>query len=197
MKTTKKVLSILVIAGVGTITAMGCSPDAADCKADSDCKGSRVCSNGVCVDPMMAGTDASTDTDGGTTTDSGGPSDSGVMSNCVQTTFKITNWPGMAYSNSFYTGTSWMLKNCTEIQSDLLTITIKCPKDMATGNTDFISEGCGVLGAAAPGNVLTDKGANPSSGTKCAGQVVTNKTITCYQQCSKLLQFQITSGPCD
>ncbi len=125
----------------------------------------------------------------------GGKLDGGGSPGCVQTTFEVTNWPGTSYNNSLYTGTSWQMDDCTEIQSDDLTITVRCPKN-AFGNARLISEGCGVLGIAAPGNVLTDVGAAPSSGNKCSGQTVSNTSITCYQECHKLLRFKITSGPC-
>jgi hypothetical protein len=122
--------------------------------------------------------------------------DGGTTPNCIQTTFKVTNWPGSASNNSLYTGTSWELKSCTEIQPDNLTITIKCPKG-AFGKARLISEGCGVLGIAAPGNILSDVGAAPSGGySKCSGQTVSNTTVTCYQECKKLLKFEITNGPC-
>jgi hypothetical protein len=128
--------------------------------------------------------------------DGGVKTDSGTTPNCVQTTFKVTNWPGSSSNNSLYTGTSWKMKDCTEIQPDNLTITVKCPKG-AFGNARLISEGCGVLGIAAPGNVLTDVGSAPSGGyNKCSGQTVSNTTITCYQECKKLLKFQISNGPC-
>jgi len=114
---------------------------------------------------------------------------------CIETTFEITNWPGAGASNSLYTGTSWELDDCTMIQPDPLIVTIRCPVD-SFGQTRLISEGCGVLGVAAPGNVLSDVGASPSSGTACAGQVVDNETIRCSQECRGLLNFRITSGPC-
>lgn len=123
-----------------------------------------------------------------------GGSDSGG-SGCTETTYEITNWSGSGESNTLYTGTSCELEWCTQIQSDPLTITIQCQAD-AYGNTDLISEGCGVLGIASPGNILTDVGASPSSGTACAGQTVSGGSVTCYQECRELLPFRITSGSC-
>lgn len=123
------------------------------------------------------------------------PADSGT-SDCIETTFKVTNWSGTTANNSLYTGTSWTLTSCTQLQPDFLTITIKCPKG-AFGNTDLISEGCAVLRVAAPGNILIDAGAAPSAGkTACASKTVTNTTVTCYQKCKRELEFKITSGAC-
>jgi hypothetical protein len=107
----------------------------------------------------------------------------------------VTNWSGASYNNSLYTGTSWDFEGCTEIQPSDLTITIQCQAG-ATGNARLISEGCGVLGIAAPGNILNSVGAEPSSGTPCAGQTVKDTTITCYQECRRELRFRITSGSC-
>ena len=122
--------------------------------------------------------------------------DTGGTPDCVETTFQVTNWSGAPASNSLYTGTSWALPNCTQMQPDLLTVTIKCPK-VSFGNTDLISEGCAILQVAAPGNILGDKGAAPSAGkTPCAGKTVTNTTITCYQKCKRELELKITSGAC-
>lgn len=124
-----------------------------------------------------------------------GDDDSAEGSDCTETTFEITNWPGASLSNSLYTGTSWEMDGCTEIQPSDLKITIQCNAG-ATGNARLISEGCGVLGIAAPGNILNSVGAEPAAGrTACAGQTV-RSTITCYQECRKELRFRISSGSC-
>ena len=47
---------------------------------------------------------------------------------CIQTTYEITNWTGEAYGNTLYTGTSWKMEDCTEIQSSALSITVRCSR---------------------------------------------------------------------
>jgi hypothetical protein len=55
-KTTRTALGAAVISLVAVLSACsGAAPSGGGCASDSDCKGSRICSQGSCVDPGGAG----------------------------------------------------------------------------------------------------------------------------------------------
>lgn len=79
----------MVFVGFG---AVACATSVADrCASDTDCKGSRVCSDGLCVDPSQAGNDGGTTTnnDGGNNNNNNNCDPVGTTctatSNCCQT----------------------------------------------------------------------------------------------------------------
>lgn len=95
--------------GFAVLTAvcgMGCAASASDrCASDTDCKGSRVCSDGVCVDGAEAGPGNGTDGDGGSGGDAGnGNGNNGacdpVGTSCTATTNCCQSGSGIGVSGA-------------------------------------------------------------------------------------------------
>lgn len=116
----------VALAGFGIVVGLGCNTTATEmCKSDGDCKGSRVCKEGLCEDP------GTTTGDGGTSmSDSGGTSASSIPGKVCNKPEDCAGLPG-----SYCSKAGVCARTCT-LHTD-------CGCADGTTNTDLANGKCG------------------------------------------------------